>query len=247
MRQSENSLFELGTAESSLIIISKQPSFDDCGEEMEPYYKIEEADYSGQIWGFGFLKTIENCLAILENPPRNSGFNRNYVSWWLNFTPDYVHKSVKPLLKQRLKNYYLTGEIETTYRNQIYGKDGLGYWHDKLDIIYNKNSFRAIELNKDFMTYVRDNTIRIQFESFDTLLYKSFRLHYDKFPNFQLLLTYLYGCIDKEVPPYSYHDKWILYNSTQGTILKKADDFDMRNLTDAGINAGDRIVCYKLG
>ena len=247
MRLRENSILEVQTAESGMIIISSEPDYDDYSDDVGEYFKITEIEgYGGYYWSFSHSHTVINCLNHLENPPMNHGFDRSFLSWWLNFNPIFVDESIKTLLKRRIEIYHSTGEIKKAFINNKHGySDAIFEWHRLLELNYDEKLLKLIPKEKD-IRQEKENTILIQFEAFHSLPYLNIKLNFDLNKNFQYFLNYIYDCIDKEVPAYSYNDKWLLYNSTSGNILKKEVNIDTRILKELGINPGDKIICYKI-
>jgi hypothetical protein len=246
MKLRANSILEVQTAESGMIIICSEPDCDDYSEEVGKYFTITEIEgYGGYYWGFSHINSMINCLYHLENPPMSHGFDRSFISWWLNSNPNFLGESIKPLLRHKIEIYYATGEIKNAFMNNKHGySNAIFQWHRLLELNCDAKLLKLIPDEKD-TRHKDENNIFIQFEAFSSLPSLSIRLNFDLNKNFQDLLNYVYKYIYKEVPAFSYHDKWILYNSSTGNILKKNDNTDTRTLLALGINTGDKIICYK--
>lgn len=247
MRLRENSILEVQTAESGMIIISSEPDYDDYSDDVGEYFTITEIEgYGGYYWSFSHIHSVSDCLNHLENPPMNHGFDRSFISWWLNFNPNFVDESIKPLLKRKIEIYHSTSELKNAFINNKHGySDAIFDWHKLLELDYDSKLLNLIPKEKN-IRHEKENTILIQFEGFHFLQYINIKINFDLNKDFQYFLNYMYQYIDKEVPAYSYNDKWILYNSTNGKILKKEGNVDTRILKEISIKKNDKIICYKI-
>jgi len=249
MRLRENSILEIQTAESAMIIISSTPNYDDYGDDMGEYFTITEIEgFGGDYWSYSHIHSVLNCLNHLENPPMNYGFNRNFISWWVCWRPSFVDNSIKSILRQRLLDYHLTGEIRNTFRNAKYGLefncDCLLEWHTLLDIEFDKKLLDLIPPEENHW-YNESAEITIFFDGFLYLPYSRISLKKDLFPTFQNFLDYLYGLIRNEVNQFTYGKEWILFNTNSGQILQKNNLNGARPLSELMIKNADKIICYK--
>ena len=249
MKLRENSMLEVQTAESGMIIISSTPNYDNYGDDMEKYFTITEIEgHGGHYWSYSHIYSVLDCLNHLENPPMNHGFKRSFISWWLNCRPSFVDDSVKTILKQRLVDYHLTGEIRNTFRNSKYGfefnSDCLMEWHTLLDIEYDKKLLELIPPEENHW-YNESAEITVFFDGFLYLPYSRISLKKDLFPTFQNFLDYLYGLTSNEVNQFSYGKEWILFNTNSGNILQKTNLNVSRPLNELSIKNADKIICYK--
>ena len=117
-------------------------------------------------------------------------------------------------------------------------------WHELLQLKFETVLLELIP-QKQSVCLNDLNIITLFFESFQTLPYRSISLNFEKSMKFQISLDYVYGCLNKEVPAFSYADKWVLYNITTQSILKKENNSDCHTLEDLGIRANNKIICYK--
>ena len=249
MKSRENSILEIQTAESGMIIISSTLNYDDNGDVMGEYFTITEIEgYGGHYWSYSHIHSVLGCLNHLENPPMSHGLNRNFISWWLNCRPSFVDNSIKSILNQRIVDYHLTGEIRNTFRNARYGlefnNDCLLEWHNLLNIEYDKKLLDLIP-PKENHWYNEIAEITILFDGFLYLPYSKISLRKDLFPTFQNFLDYLYGLISNEVNQFSYGKEWILFNTNSGEILQKDNLNGSSPLSELSIKNDDKIICYK--
>jgi hypothetical protein len=135
MKLKENSIFELQTAESGMIIISKEPEFSDDSDEEVFYFTIKEIEgYGGYYWSFSHLLSQIDCINILENSASYHSQDRSSLSWWLNYPPIFIDDYIKPLFKKKLEAYYATGEIKNAFKKSKYAfernPNNLIKWHE---------------------------------------------------------------------------------------------------------------------
>ena len=249
MKLRENSIFELQTAESGMIIISKEPDYNDYSDEEGEYYTIGEIEgHGGYYWSFSHLHSQIDCIYFLENSANYHFQDRSNLSWWLNYPPYFIDDSIKPIFKHKLEAYYATGEIKNAFEKSKHvferNQSNLIRWHELLQVNY-KNDLLKLISEKESYVFHNINTLTIQFDGFITLPYHSISVKLDLFTNFQSLLNYIFSLINKEVAPYTYVEKWILYNSRSSYILTKENNSDNRTLEELGIELNDKLVCYK--
>lgn len=246
MKYRDNEIIVIQTSDSSNIIITKDSfPYDDADIE-SIFYSIREGD-NPVYWSDCWHTDIQTVINLIEFPPKNVSCKRDFISWWLNCRPLFVDEKIKPLLKHRLELYHLTGEIKSTFQNANLGlefnSDCLLEWHKLLEVDY-KEELNNLKSPDENSWYKEINMISIQFEGFQTLPYRAILLKFDFSLNLQLFLDHLYECIKKEIPAFSYGEKWILFNSTGGFVLPKGNNSN-RTLTELGIKENDKIVCYK--
>jgi hypothetical protein len=247
MKNRDNELLIIQTSNSSGLIITKDYFPYDDSDIEEICYSIREGD-NPLYWSDCWHNDLQSILNIIEFPHKNISGKRDYISWWLNCRPTFVHESIKPLLKQKIEFYHSIGEIKNTFRN---AKSGLEFnsnclieWHKLLQVEYGQKLIELIP--KEENVWFKDvNTITLFFDSFQSLSYQSLSIKFDKSIKFQILLDYIYTYISNEVSAFSYEDKWILYNSTSGIILNKENNIDNRTMEELKIKAKDKIICYK--
>lgn len=247
MRHLDNEILVIQTSDSSGIIITKDfLPYDDADIE-SLCYSIREGD-NPLYWSDCWHTDIQTVINLIEFPHKKVSCRRDYISWWLNCKPTFVDEMIKPLLKQRIELYHLTGEIKNAFRNAKFGLefnlDCLIAWHKLLKVDYKEDLINLIPTEGNNW-YTEISTITIQFEGFQSLPYRTIILKFDLVVHFQMLLNYLYTCINQEVPTFSYGNKWILYNSTCGVIFQKEDNIDKRTLKELGTKDNDKIICYK--
>jgi hypothetical protein len=242
-------VLEIQTAESGMVRISREPAYHEYADDIRECLTIAEIEgLGGHYWSFSHIYSMSSCLNLLEIPPINYHKSRSFISWWLNFKIHFIDESIKPLLKRKLELYHLTGEIKNSFRNVNCGlefnADCLLEWHNILQVDINKELIDLITSN-DFVYVNEISSVTIYFIGFRSLPYSSILLKIDKSISLQGLLDYIYAFINKEVPAFSYSDKWILYNSTREIIFNKEKSSDCRTLDDLGIKPNDKIICYK--
>jgi hypothetical protein len=247
MKTKENELLIIQTSDSSGIFITKDLfPFDDPDIEQFGYSICE--GYNPLYWSSDWHKDILEVINLIEFPKRNISYKRDYISWWLNCRPSFVSESIKPILKNRLQAYHLTGEIRNAFINTKYSlefnSDCLLEWHAILDVEYDKKLLELIP-KEDNMRYTERNTITIYFDGFLHLPYSRISLKTNLFPTFQNFLDYIYGLIKNEVNLLSYGKEWILFNTVNGIILDKDNLKGSRSLNEMKINHAEKIICYK--
>lgn len=247
MKLRENSMLELQTAGSGMIIISKEPDYDDYSDEEGFYYSIKETEgYGGYYWSFSHLNSPIDCIDYLENSDNYHSQDRSNLSWWLNYPPIFVDDPIKHILKSKLEAYYFTGEIKNAFINSKYAfernPNNLIEWHELLQVNF-KNEFLNL-IPTDNSVPVK-NTLTIQFEGFQTIPFYKISIKLDLLNNFQTLLNYIFSFIKGEISPLTYSEKWILYNNSSNVILTKEDNSSNLTLSELGIQLNDKLVCYK--
>ena len=236
-------LLRIQTSSSSELKVYKNLfPFDD--DIIQHCYNIREGD-NPIYWESKWHQNFSEVFSLIEFPNQNVACNRDYVSWWLNCRPWFIHESIVPILKERVETYYKTGEIKLAME---YAGCGLEFdqnclliWHEKLGITLDEKYAQLID--EGFAPPL--DLITIQFQGFTNVCHK---ITYAKtsFEDFQHLLNWLFKTVPMKVNPHSYGKEWVLYDSNSGRILEKSSstydnlDFNgrMRNQV--------KLVCYKL-
>jgi len=242
MKSKDNDILIIQTSDSSSLIITRD--FFPCDDDREILcYSIREGD-NPEYWSNQWLGDLKDIINLIEFPLRDVSSRRDYISWWLNCRPSFIDDSVKSILKKRLVDYHLIGEIRNTFRNAKYGlefnSDCLLEWHSILGVEYDKNLLDLIPTEENHW-YNENAEITIYFDGFLYLSFSKISLKKELFSTFQNLLDYLYGLIRNEVTQYSYGKEWILFNTNSGQILQK----NTINLARPVIKKADKIICYK--
>jgi hypothetical protein len=248
MKKNDNELLIIQTSDSSAIYIKKDFFPYDDPEIEELCYSICEG-YNPLYWLQDWYKNIEDVLNILEFPQRQISVKRDYISWWLNCKPRYINDSIIPLLRKKLENYHLTGEITNAFIN---ARNGLEFnanciieWHKILNVEFNEH---LIKLIPDESTYDEQiKSITIFFEGFEKLPIKNISLKIEMFDGYFNLRNYISQLIlnEEEIYENSSYPEFILYNTNSCEIIRKNKFFEFRSIIKAGINEGDKIICYK--
>jgi hypothetical protein len=248
MKNRDNEILIIQTSDCSAIFITKDFFPHDDMDDEELCYSIHEGN-NPLYWSNKWHNELSEVINLLEFPNAKISGYRDYISWWLNGKPLYVDESIKGELKRRLELYHLTGEIRNAFRNANLGlefnPDCLIEWHEILNVEYDQELLQLI-LKRNVAWDQKQNIVNIQFEGFELLPYKSISLKINSFYNFQMLLNYIYGFINKEVSKFSYQKEWLLYNTKNGLIIEKEDSSDTRTLNNVGINNYDKIICYMI-
>jgi len=113
-----------------------------------------------------------------------------------------------------------------------------------LQVNYKSELLELVSKKESYVVH-NINTLIIQFDGFLTHPYHSICIKLDLFNDFQSLLNYIFALINKEVSPYTYTEKWILYNSRSSFIIIKENNSGNRTLKDLGIELNDKLICYK--
>jgi hypothetical protein len=247
MQTRDNELLIIQTSDCSSIYVTNELFPYDDPEIERLCYSIAEG-YNPLYWLDNWYTDLDEIINLVEFPKRNVSCKRDYISWWLNCRPLFVHDSVKSILKKRLEVYHLTGEINNAFRNVKYGlefnSNCLLEWHKILNVECDKRLLEIIAKDEN-NSYDEINTVTLYFEGFMYLPFSAISLKTDAFPTLQNFLDYIYSLIRKEVNQFSYGEEWILFNVMSGLILQKNNFSLIQPLSELKFNCNDKIICYK--
>ena len=254
MRLRENSIFEIQTAESGAIILTKENSLSQEDNKVAVYTITEIEGYGGTYWTFSST-SLDDCINFLEKGKdciQKQWMDRSFASWWLFARVLYIDKNTEKILIERIRLYKKNGLLEIAYskRFQVDFTDYSKHFADWLI----KAGYAGFDMTidilnskpKQFLIFIIDLKIEIYFELFNEPIsscFISFKIN--KNETFQQLLDCIYPWISKEVKPHSYGEDWVLINLTSLSYLEKRYN-ETRSLASLGLNETQKFICKKI-
>jgi hypothetical protein len=256
MRLRENSIFEIQTAESAAIILTKENSLSQEDNKVDVYTITELEGYGGTYWTYSST-SLDDCINFLENGKdciTKQWMDRSFASWWLFARVLYIDKDTEKNLIERIRQYKKNGLIEIAYSKRFQSDftDHSKYFADWLiKVGYAGFNLTYDILNpnpkpKQFLLFINELNIEIYFELFNEPIsscFISFKIN--KNETFQHLLDCIYPWIANEVKPHSYGEEWVLIDLSSLSYLENRHNESL-SLASLGFNETQKVICKKI-